>query len=269
VTGDGAADWNDASGKARGQIAAQIRVRISNTVTHAIQETSSGTESTVADAYASTTEQITSATLEGILLERWLDEDAGTLYAYGAISQAEVERRFRERMEDAINSARVYNTGARKALERDDPYTAFGQLMEAMKVVSLAEASLDRTLSASLDGGGAAMPVMPALQTQLCGMLSRLQFEILGGNNQDAERSKGLPLPLQGRLSFRSDHGTFPVRNGACRVLSPVMGTVVVQTSASGEFSILSRKSFRARRSIEPWHFASGVEQAAPELTRR
>ena len=65
------------------------------------------------DAYASTTEQITTATLEGIVLERWYDEDSEMLYAYGAISQAEVERLFREKMEDALASARVYQAAAR------------------------------------------------------------------------------------------------------------------------------------------------------------
>jgi hypothetical protein len=58
-----------------------------------MQETSSGSDN-VAAAFASTTEQITTAT-SSIALERWLDEDNGLLYAYGAISQAEVERRFR------------------------------------------------------------------------------------------------------------------------------------------------------------------------------
>jgi hypothetical protein len=242
ATADGAADWNDASGKARAQISSQIRVRISNTVSRAVQETSSGTDNTIAEAYASTTDQITTASLEGIVLERWFDEDAGTLYAYGAISQAEVERRFREKMEDALASARVYNAGAAKALERNDPFTALGQLSEAILVVALAEGALDRTLSASLDGKGEAVPVMPALQTQLCGMLSRMQFEVLEGNGQEAERGKGLAAPLRGRVSFRSDHGTYPLKNADLvpSFVAPATGRVPedIRTDAAGEFTL-------------------------------
>jgi hypothetical protein len=277
VTGDGAADWNDASGKARAQIAAQIRVRIASTVTRTMQETASGTEVTVADAYASTTEQITTATLEGIVLERWQDEDTGMLYAYGAISQAEVERRFRERMEDAVASARIYHAGARKALERNDPFTAFGQLVEAMKVVSLAEASLERTLTASLDGTGEPLPVMPVLQTQVCGMFSKLQFDVLGGNDQEAERSKGLALPLQGRLSYKSEQGTYPVRNAVLSVafVKPAAGSAVpdVRTSATGEFSvpvqeILNGEAVNRIRVTLALQGAAVLAAQSPELTR-
>ncbi|MCC6397912.1 MAG: LPP20 family lipoprotein [Bacteroidetes bacterium] len=277
VTGDGAADWDDASGKARAQIAAQIRVRISSTVTRAIQETASNTEITVADAYASTTEQLTTATLEGILLERWFDEDTGTLYAYGAISQAEVERRFRERMEDALASARIYHAGARRALERNDPFTAFGQLMEAIKVVTLAEAALDRTISASLEGTGASVPILPVLNTQVCGMFSRLQFEILGGDNQDAERSKALAVPLQGRLLFRSDRGTYPVANAviAAAFLPPATGRVTAEarTSSTGEFSmpvleVLSGEAVNRIRLTLGLQGVAVLAAQSPELTR-
>ncbi len=242
ATADGAADWNDASGKARAQISSQIRVRISNTVTRAIKETASGADIAIAEAYASTTDQITSASLEGVVLERWFDEDTGNLYAYGAISQAEVERRFREKMEDAIASARVYYQGARKAIDRNDPFTALGQLSEAMLVVALAEGALDRTIAASLDGAGPATPVLPELQTQLCGMLSKLQFEALDGNGQDAERGKGLEAPLHGRLSFKSDHGTYPVKNAVLvpSFVAPAAGRVPedVRTDAAGEFTL-------------------------------
>lgn len=242
ATTDGAADWNDASGKARAQISSQIRVRVSNTVSRAVQETASGSDITVAEAYASTTDQITTASLEGIVLERWFDEDAGILYAYGAISQAEVERRFREKMEDAVASARVYHAGARTALARNDPFTALGQLSEAMLVVALAEGALDRTLTAALDDGGAAAPVLPVLQTQLCGILSKLQFEIVDGNDQQAERGKGLDAPLRGRLSFRSDHGVYPVKNAVlgASLLAPASGRVPeeVRTDATGAFTL-------------------------------
>ncbi len=277
VTGDESADWNDASGKARAQIAAQIRVRISSSVMHAIQETSSGTGSTVADAYASTTEQLTSATLEGIVLERWFDEDTGTLYAYGAISQAEVERRFKERMEDALASARVYHAGARKALERSDPFSALGQLLEAMKVVSLAEATLDRTISASLEGSEDPVPVLPVLQTQVCGVFSRLQFEILGGDNQDAERSKALPLPLQGRLMFRSDRGVYPVRDAVLTAafVPPAAGRSAqdVRTSATGDFTlpvmeILSGEAVNRIRLTLGLQGVAVLAAQSPELTR-
>lgn len=242
ATADGAADWNDAMGKARAQISAQIRVRVANTVSRAVQETASETAISIAEAYASTTEQITAATIEGVAMERWYDEDTGTLYAYGAISQAEVERRFREKMEDALASARVYHAGARRALERNDPFTAMGQIAEAIMVVGLAEATLDRTLSTSLDGEGRDVPVMPVLQTQMCGMLSRLHFEVLEGDGQEAERGKGLGSPLRGRVSFRSDRGTYPVRNAVLlpTFVAPASGRVPedVRTDETGSFEL-------------------------------
>lgn len=277
ATADGAADWNDASGKARAQISSQIRVRISNTVSRAVQETASGSDITVAEAYASTTDQITTASLEGIVLERWFDEDAGILYAYGAISQAEVERRFREKMEDAVASARVYQAGARTALARNDPFTALGQLSEAMLVVALAEGALDRTLTAALDDGSAPAPVLPVLQTQLCGILSKLQFEIIDGNDQQAERGKGLDAPLRGRLSFKSDHGLTPVKNAVlvASLVAPASGRVPdeIRTDATGGFT-LDVIEVKNGESVNRVRVAPGVAGAAvlkaqsPDLAR-
>ena len=242
AAGKGDSAWEDAAGRARSQIASQIRVRINNTVTRAVQETASGTDMSLTDAYASTTEQITTATLEGIVLERWYNEDTEMLYAYGAISQAEVEQRFREKMQDALASARVYQAAARKAMEQDDPFTACGQLLEAMKVVSLAEASLERTVSASLEGSGPSVPVLPVLQSQMCGYLSRLQFEVLSGDHQEAQRGKALAEHLRGRLSFRSDRGVLPVRNAqvAAAFVAPATGKLPsdFRTTVQGEFSI-------------------------------
>ncbi len=240
--GKGDTAWEDAAGRARAQIASQIKVRINSSVTRAVQETMTGTDAAVTDAYASTTEQITTATLEGIVLERWYDEDAEILYAYGAISQAEVEERFREKMQDAVSSARVYHGAARKAMDQDDPFTACGQLLEAMKVVSLAEASLERTLSASLEGSGPSVPVLPVLQSQLCGYLSRLQFEVQRGDRQEAQRAKALGEPLRGRVMYRSDHGVVPVHNAqlAAAFVPPATGKLPTdfRTSSNGDFNI-------------------------------
>ena len=242
AAGKGDSAWDDAAGRARAQIASQIRVRINNSVSRAVQETASGTEMTLTDAYASTTEQITTATLEGVVLERWFDEDAGTLYAYGAISQAEVEQRFREKMQDALASARIYHAAAEKAMEQDDPFTACGQLLEAMKVVSLAEASLERTISASLEGSGPSIPVFPVLQSQMCGYLGKLQFEITGGDHQEAQRGKALAEPLSGRLTFRSDRGVVPVRGARMMAgfVAPASGKTAsdFRTTPQGEFSV-------------------------------
>jgi hypothetical protein len=234
--------WDAAAGRARAQIAAQIKVRINSSVTHAVQETATGTEMSLTDAYASTTEQLTSATLEGIVLDRWYDDDAGVIYAYGAISQAEVERRFQAKMQDALASARVYHAAAHKAIGRDDPFTACSQLLEAMKVVSLAEASLERTISASLEETGPSVPVFPVLQSQLCGFLSRLKFEVVSGNHQEAQRGKALTEQLRGRVMFRSDRGLIPLRDAqlAAVFIKPAAGNIPTdfRTSEQGEFSI-------------------------------
>jgi hypothetical protein len=242
ATGKEDTAWDAAASRARAQIAQQIRVRINSSVTHAVQETASGSDMSLTDAYASTTEQLTTATLEGIVLERWYDEDSEMLYAYGAISQAEVEERFREKMQDALSSARIYYAAARKAMERDDPFTACSQILEAMKVVSLAEASLERTISASLDGPGPNVPVFPVLQSRMCGFLSRIQFEALGGDRQEAQRGKALSDPIRGRILFQSDRGLIPLRNAqvAAAFVAPATGNVPTdfRTSSQGEFTI-------------------------------
>jgi len=270
-------DWQKAAGRARAQIGSQIRVRIQNTVARTVQETAAGKDMSLTDAYASTTEQITTATLEAIVIERWFDEDAGIIYAYGAIAQAEVERRFRERMEDASAAARVYHLAGRKAVENNDPYTACGQYLEAMKVISLAEASLERTISASLDDTGPPAPVYPALQSQFCAILSRLQFDILGGDKQPASRNKALPVPLRGRLTFRGDRGPVPVTNAllAVSVVAPATGVVPkdVRTDAAGEFTVPVNeiKGGEASNHIRVSLLLEGADVLAsksPELTR-
>jgi hypothetical protein len=111
-----------------------------------------------------------------------------------------------------------------------------------MKVVSLAEASLERTITASLDGNGPNIPVFPVLQSQMCGFLSRLQFEVSGGDHQEAQRGKALAEELRGRLMFRSDHGVMPVGNAqmSATFVTPASGKVATdfRTTARGEFSI-------------------------------
>jgi hypothetical protein len=80
-SGDADADWQKAAGRARSQIAQQIRVRIVNTVTRAVEETSSNAGTNLADAYASTTEQITDQTIEEVPIDRWFDDDQRVMYA--------------------------------------------------------------------------------------------------------------------------------------------------------------------------------------------
>ena len=124
----------------------------------------------------------------------------------------------------------------------DDPFTACSRLLDAMKVVSLAEASLERTISASLEGSGPSVPVLPVLQSQMCGYLSRLQFEVLGGDHQEAQRGKALAEHLRGRLSYRSDRGVVPVRTAqvAAAFVAPATGKLPsdFRTTAQGEFNI-------------------------------
>ena len=241
-TGDANADWQIAAARARSEVASQIRVRITSAITNSIKESSAGMERLYSEAFASTTNQIADATLEGLALERWYDDEERVWYAYGAISRKDVEEKFAEVFHSALGAATVYYAGARKALQEGDAYTGLNQYIEGIKTVFVAEAVLNRTVTGDVNGDGKNEPVLAFLQSQVCNVLGSIRFEIQGGNQQQAEKGRSLSQPLSGRIVYASLSGVVPVKHAVLHAtfVPPAQGTLTeeTQTDENGSFAV-------------------------------
>ncbi len=234
------ADWAAASGRARGQILQQIRVVVNNKVVSKIEEKTSAEQASITEAFSSTTDQIATGTLEKVPMDRWFDEDNKVLYAYAYISKLEVEEKFEEVLSAATASARVYHDAASTALGGGDAYLALTNYLQAIKEVMLAEIYLNKTVVGDIQGNNTKVPVLPVLQSEMCSLLNNLKFQITGGNDQQAERGRGLPVPFAGRVVVRSAAGDTPVRNAVlgAAFLAPGAGTLshLSRTDEEGNF---------------------------------
>jgi len=238
--GEDETGWQKASGQARAQILQQIRVAVVNTVAARAVETFSAAGSSVAQSFASTTDQLTEGTLEGVIVERWFDRDHRTLYAYASIEKAAVDRKFEEQLGSALASATVsYNAGV-KAVAHGDVYLGLRDYQQAVTDVAFAEFYLKRTVTGDLRGGPGHAPVLPVLQSELCALMNRLQFQLTGGNDQAAERGRALPLVLSGRVLYRDAGSMVPLKNAALAAsfVAPASGrlSAVTRTDEEGSF---------------------------------
>ena len=138
-----------------------------NTVAARAVETFSAAGSSVAQSFASTTDQLTEGTLEGVIVERWFDRDHRTLYAYASIEKAAVDRKFEEQLGSALASATVsYNAGV-KAVAHGDVYLGLRDYQQAVTDVAFAEFYLKRTVTGDLRGGHArAAPPLPLVRAR-------------------------------------------------------------------------------------------------------
>jgi hypothetical protein len=238
-TGDAEADWAVASGRARAQILQQIRVVVNNKVVSKIEERTSARQSSITEAFSSTTDQIATGTLENVPTERWYDEDNKTLYVHAYISRLEVESRFEEQLAAATASAKVYHEAATTALASGDPYLALSDYLQAVKGVVLAELYLDKTITGDLRGTKEKIPLLPVLQSEMCSLLSNVKFQATGGDEQQAERGRSLSTPMTGAVLIRTATGVVPMRNAVLTAafVPPGTGTLspVSRTTDEGK----------------------------------
>jgi hypothetical protein len=271
-SGDVDADWAAASGRARAQILQQIRVVVNNKVVSKIEEKTSAEHASITEAFSSTTDQIATGTLENVPTERWFDEENKMLYAYAFISKLEVEEKFDEVLNTATASARVYHDAATKALAGGDAYLALSSYLQAIKGVTLAELYLNKTITGDIQGTKQKVPVLPVLQSEMCSLLNSLKFHITGGNDQQAERGRGLPVPFSGKVVVRSSTGDAPLRNAALitAFVPPGAGTLspVSRTDEEGnfQFSVTEVRGGDAVSKIRVTVALPGVEILAEKL---
>ena len=239
-SGDADADWAAASGRARAQILQQIRVVVNNKVVSKIEENSSAEKTSITEAFSATTDQIATGTLENIPTERWYDEDNKILYAYASISKMDVDEKFEEVLNSATASARVYHDAAARALAAGDAYLALSSYAQAIKGVTLAEIYLNKTIIGDVQGNKQKVPVLPVLQSEMCSLLNSMKFQVVSGNDQQAERGRGLPVPLSGKVVVRNAAGDLPVSNAmlAAAFVPPAAGSLspISHTDEQGNF---------------------------------
>jgi hypothetical protein len=276
-TGDAEADWAVASGRARAQVLQQIRVVVNNKVVSKIEEKTSAQQASISEAFSSTTDQIATGTLENVPTERWFDTDNKVLYVYAFISKLEVEEKFEEVLSAATASAKVYHDAATSALSGGDAYLALTNYLQAIKGVTLAELYLNKTITGDIRGTKEKVPILPILQSEMCSLLNNVRFQTTGGNEQQAERGRGLPLPFTGKVVVRTTTGDTPLRNAALTAafIPPGAGTLspISHTDEDGnfQFSVTEVTGGDAVSKIRVSIALPGVEILAeklPEATR-
>lgn len=271
-TGDQEADWQKAVGQARAQILAQLRVRVVSTVARRIEESGAGDHRTLREAFTATTDQMTEGTLEDLAIDRWFNEQESTLFAYAAVSKPELERRFNDKIQDAVSSARIFRTGAKMAVAKGDIAQALAQYLQAAKVVALAEFFLGKVVAGDIEGTGTSKPGLPLLQSELCGLLGNIHFQALVGNDQPAERGRALAQPLIGKVLYESAGTRIPVRNTLvfATFVSPAQGEVSgdARTDDEGAFriAVTEVRAGQAESRVRVGIAAEGIDALAKKM---
>ena len=227
---DEATDWNKASEAARRDIIAQIRVRMTSTVTSKVKEVNKDGKMNFSEVFESVTQQAAEGTLEGLQIHRWYDTKKNTLYAYAELSKLELEARFDEFFHNSLQAAREYFVAGKSAISDGNPFLGTTRYFEALKLAVLAESYLNKPISGDLDNSGVEKPLVPFLQSELCRVLGDFHFAVLSGSGQQAERGRTLQRPLIGRITYGGT--AIPVRNAllTAAFLAPAEGEL------SGEF---------------------------------
>ncbi|HLX12327.1 MAG TPA: LPP20 family lipoprotein [Bacteroidota bacterium] len=214
-------DQKRASDDARAQVAGQIRVSISNKTEQTTKEIMRGDSSDLTKAINEVTQSITYQTLDNLPIDIYLDKANNTLYAYAAISIAEVERQFDERTKSTVAIAQKTFAAAESFRKDGDVASAFGQYRDGLKEIVLTEDILGKKISGDLGTGS--MPLRATFSSKIASLLNGLSLSSLGGDNQKAQRNKPLQMSLSGQLMYKKGKESAPVKNIQLRfnVLAP------------------------------------------------
>ena len=229
-----------AEGEARAQIARAIRSEISSKVTDVMTETTTNGEGDYSESFESVTQTIAQETLDNLKVEFYVTgkKKKQKIYAYCAISETEVQRQFAERMNKAMNKARIYYDAATKAIAAGDYFTALSQYFEGAKEVILAELILRKPIEGDLDGTGS-VSVKATFDTKLTALVGKLRVEISSGGGQRGVKGEPLPEPLVARLVYDNAGSLAPVKNaslvGAATSPTVVKMDQVSKTDGSGK----------------------------------
>ncbi len=253
-TGSPEDDKLRADNNAFSEIVRQIRVTISSTLSSYYQE--EGTETggfTSSEVVSKMTESYAQETIEGITIaDRYYDKKKGTYYAYAYISRRALEEQFRRKAEQAVRISRDYHRYAREALGAGNVYGALGHYMRALEELFVVQAYLKRKIEGDLEDDGREEMLQARLESELTSILAALDFEVVSGGGQHAQRNRGLESPLIGRVNYHGDAvlpvAGLPVNASFLNAVGEITGETM--TGADGRFEL----------------FVSRVESASEEI---
>ena len=240
-TGSPEADRTRADQAAKAEIVQAISSTIQSEVRSFYEErTETGAEATRSDlaVFSSITSQYAAETIQGIeIAERYYDKDRKTYYAYATLSRAFFQEQLALKARQAVSFCQDAYRLAETALGRDDLYGAINNYAKALGELLVAQAFLKQKIEAPLEIGGRNEVLQLRLQTELMNALSKIDFAIIGGDNQSGERNRGLESPLRGRV-FRTDGEPLPPMPLSIQLYG-AEGEVpaIITSNSAGEFS--------------------------------
>jgi hypothetical protein len=208
-SGDPESDRVRADNAAVAQIARQIRVQVTSTLSSYYREEVS--ESGVLsgeEGVERISSQFSEATLEGVTIEdRYFDKANGVYYTYAVISKIDLDRQFREKANRAVQLASDYHRFAQQALRNGMVVNAMNHYVRALEEIFPAQAYLQEKVFGDIDGNGRREAVQARLESELAGLLASVQFREVSGRGQKADRVSGLADPLVGKVEYRMGSG--------------------------------------------------------------
>lgn len=213
-TGDAEKDRNRADEEAISEIIHQISTSVSSELVDFYKEEQSGETSILTTNTSSLTKQYAKATVKGIkIIERYHDKKLNAYYSYAVLSRVELEEQFRESAEKIKKMAQDYHIFAQQALIKKDIYTALSNYSKALSELLIVQANIKKRIECDLEKNGKFEMLQVRLENELSTILSKIQFKIVSGNAQKAERGRNLKEQLVGTVLYYDKDIEYPIRN--------------------------------------------------------
>jgi hypothetical protein len=211
-TGSPEEDRLRADNGAKAEILNEIRTTVTSTLQSFYREESrDGKVISSTEAVTKISAQYAQETIEGIkIADRYYDKQKKLYYSYASITRQQLEDQFRQKAESAVKLCADYHRLAQTALSQGGVYDAMGNYIKALGELFIAQAYLKKKIEGSLEGKGSSEMLQPRLENELTGIISRLQFQVINGDGQRAQRDRPLEQPLVGRVVYQKPSGEIP-----------------------------------------------------------
>jgi len=214
-TGAAEEDQKRADNNAIVEIMNEIRMSVTSTLqTYYHEESSTSGIYSDSDVVSKISVQYAQETVEGIkIAERYYNPKTKVYYAYAYISRQRLEDQFKEKADKATQLCADYHRYAVQLVADHDIYGALGHYIRALGELFVVQAFLKTKIRGDIDNSGHEEMLQARLENEIVALVGKLNFEVVSGNNQHAQRGRALEQPLIGRVTFTTGSGSFNVAN--------------------------------------------------------
>ena len=240
-TGNPETDRKRADTDAIAQIIHEISTSVTSQLTDFYQEDSRSGQKSTQETFTKISSQFAQETITGIkIIQRYYDPQKKVYYAYAVLERTELERQFREQAERVSKICRDYHLHAQTALAAGKIYDALNNYVKALAELFIVQASLKQKIESDLELSGKKEMLQVRLENEISQILRNIYFEVISGDNQNAQRNRGLSQPLVGKAIYQLATQKIPLPNLPMRLtLVNAVGQVSADftTDANGIFT--------------------------------